>query len=466
MEVGPELDVGALAQVGDAGEEGAGVDGLGAGELLEYVGDDRTGLGEVGRAGRVADHAADPHGLQGTAQQPALERGEAVQVLGAAPPARLGAAAQGAEAGAGHVDQDAVEAARTPGRTGAVGGDHLVRPGVAVQGLGHQTGAVRLLLGGEEEGTAFGGQGAEQRRLPAGARAAVQPAPVRAFEGRVGQGQGDELAALVLDAGPVLPYGVHGSRLAALAQAYRVRGPAARHGGLLGEQLVAGGPAGAGDQGDLGALVVRGQQLLHAGPAAAERVPQRRDDPAGVRVHDGEVVLGVLVVGRRDPRQPPVEVVHGDLAQHRVDELGPSVAEHDPRQLHRGGHGGVARDARPQQLVGAQAEHVQHRRVHLPQRPVDALGDDRVVRPLPAQRAVHQLRRERRVPRVEVALLPGLAQQRRQHQVGVRVPLVHGPERLEGEDADGILLGPAVRLAGLAGTAGLLAHEKGAPDVG
>ncbi len=34
-------------------------------------------------------------------------------------------------------------------------------------------------------------------------------------------------------------------------------------------------------------------------------------------------------------------------------------------------------------------------------------------------------------------------------QVGVRVPLVHGPERLEGEDADGILLGLRYGLPGL-----------------
>src|SRR5690606_11975775 len=79
---------------------------------------------------------------------------------------------------------------------------------------------------------------------------------------------------------------------------------------------------------------------------------------------------------------------------------------------------------------------------------------------LVAQRAVHQLGGERRVPRVQLPLLARLAQQRRQDEVGVGVPLVHGPQGLEGEDADGVLLGPTVRLAGPAGPTGLIAHGK------
>ncbi|GAA4958950.1 hypothetical protein GCM10023238_27200 [Streptomyces heliomycini] len=185
-----------------------------------------------------------------------------------------------------------------------------------------------------------------------------------------------------------------------------------------------------------------------------------------MRVHDGEVVLGVLVVGRRDPLQPAVEVVLRDLPQYGVDELGPPVAEHHPGQLDRGGHGGVRGDARAEQLVRAEVQHVQHRRVHLAQRPVHTGGDDRVVRPLTAQRAVHQLGGQRRVARLEVAVLARLAQQRGQDEVGVRVPLVDGPQGLEGEDADGVLLGSAVGLGGPVGPTGLVAHEKGAPDVG
>jgi hypothetical protein len=180
-------------------------------------------------------------------------------------------------------------------------------------------------------------------------------------------------------------------------------------------------------------------------------------------VHDGEVILGIVVVGRGDLLDPPLEIVLRDLPQHGVDELGPPVAEHDPGQLDGGGHGGVRRDPRPEQLVHTEAQYVEHRRVDLTQRPVHAGGDDGVVRPLPPQRPVHQLGRQGRVPSAELVgplLLPRLAQQRRQNEVGVRVPLVHGPQRLEGEDADGVLLGPAVGLGGFTGPTGLVAHEK------
>ncbi len=47
VEVGPELDVGAVAEVGDVGQEGAGVDQFGVRELLEQVRHHRPGLREV-----------------------------------------------------------------------------------------------------------------------------------------------------------------------------------------------------------------------------------------------------------------------------------------------------------------------------------------------------------------------------------------------------------------------------------
>jgi hypothetical protein len=163
------------------------------------------------------------------------------------------------------------------------------------------------------------------------------------------------------------------------------------------------------------------------------------------------VLLGVLLVGRRDPVQPAVEVVGRDLAQHGVDELRPAVPQHHPGQLDRRADRGVPRDTGAEQLMGAEREHVQHGRVHLAQGPVHALGDDRVVGPLAAQRAVDQLGGERRVPRVDAAflrrLLPRLAQHGRKYEVGVRVPLVHGAQRLEGENADGVLAGAPVGLA-------------------
>lgn len=138
--------------------------------------------------------------------------------------------------------------------------------------------------------------------------------------------------------------------------------------------------------------------------------------------------LGVLVVGRRDLGEPRVEVLRGDLPQHRVDEPRPPVAQYGPGQLHGGRDRRVRRDPGAEQLVGAQREYVEHRRVDLAQRPVDAGGDHGVVRALVAQRAVHQLGRQRGVPAVEGAapldrVLLGGPQQAGQDEVRVRVAL-------------------------------------------
>ena len=48
---------------------------------------------------------------------------------------------------------------------------------------------------------AVGGDGVQEARLAAGTGAQVEPAGVRAFHRHPGQGQGDELAGLVLDGG-------------------------------------------------------------------------------------------------------------------------------------------------------------------------------------------------------------------------------------------------------------------------
>lgn len=337
-------------------------------------------------------------------------------------------------------------------------------PGLPYQRAFHEAGAVRLLLGGQQGGAAVRGEGGEQGGLAAGARAAVQPAGVAALQRGGREGRRHELAALVLDPGPAVAHGGQRAGLAALGHPHGVRRPAAGQRALLAELLgefVRGGAAGAGDQGDLGALVVRFQQVLDTGPAAAERVPERRDDPARVRVDDREVVLGVVLVRGGHLRHPAVEVVGGHLAQHRVDELGAPLPQHHPGQLHARGDRRVGRDTGAEELVHAHVQHVQDRRVDLAQRPVDAGGDDRVVRPLPAQRAVDQLGRQGRVPVVEVALGAGLLQQRGQDEVRVRVALVDGPQDLEGEEADRVLLGAAVRLGGTATR--LVVHVKGAP---
>lgn len=101
-------------------------------------------------------------------------------------------------------------------------------------------------------------------------------------------------------------------------------------------------------------------------------------------------------------------------------------------------------DAHLQQLVGAQAQHVQQRRVDLLQRAVHAGGEDRVQAALGAQRAVEQLGGEGGVAAGD---LVG-AQQAGQHQVRVGVLLPHQAQPLEGDLTGG---GGAARALGGAG---------------
>jgi hypothetical protein len=148
--------------------------------------------------------------------------------------------------------------------------------------------------------------------------------------------------------------------------------------------------------------------------------------------------------------------VGGDLAQHGVDELGAAVAQHHAGQFHAGADRRVGGDAGAQQLVRAQRQHVEHRRVDLAQRPVHAGRQHRVVGALAAQRAVHQLGGQRGVPVVEVPGGARLAQQRGQHEVGVGVAFVDGAQRLEGEETHRVLAGTAVGPGGTTG--GPIAH--------
>ncbi len=157
--------------------------------------------------------------------------------------------------------------------------------------------------------------------------------------------------------------------------------------------------------------------------------------------------LGVVLEGRGDLGEPGVEVVAGDAAQDGVDEARAAVAEDDAGEFDGRRDGGVRGDAGAEELVGAEAEHVEHGRVDLAQRAVHARGDDRVVRTASAQRPVDEFGGERGVARVEAALLAGLAQERGQDEVGVGVALVDGAQGVEGEDADGVLARRPVRAA-------------------
>ena len=96
----------------------------------------------------------------------------------------------------------------------------------------------------------------------------------------------------------------------------------------LGE-LLRGGTARPDDQGHLGTLVV-GLAAASSMPSAsaAERVPQRGDHPPRMGVDDGEMVLGVLVVGRRDLRRSqPSRSSAAILRSTALTKRGPPVAE-------------------------------------------------------------------------------------------------------------------------------------------
>ena len=93
----------------DAVQDGTGVEQFEVVALPQGIGDDGGGFGRVRRAGHVGHHSAGPDSVQGRLEQFALQRAEVREVLGRAAPAGLRPAAQGAEAAAGHVHQDAVE---------------------------------------------------------------------------------------------------------------------------------------------------------------------------------------------------------------------------------------------------------------------------------------------------------------------------------------------------------------------
>ncbi len=112
------------------------------------------------------------------------------------------------------------------------------------------------------------------------------------------------------------------------------------------------------------------------------------------------VVLGA----RGHDGQPLLEVPGGDLAQDRVGELGGAHADAQPYEVDGRADGGVRGHPRLQELVHADADGVEQRRVDLLRRPVAARGDDLVVGAEAAQGAVRQLGRQRGVPPGQTAL--------------------------------------------------------------
>jgi hypothetical protein len=85
------------------------------------------------------------------------------------------------------------------------------------------------------------------------------------------------------------------------------------------------------------------------------------------------------------------------------------VPDAEPGQVHRFVDGRVGVDAHREQLVRAEPQDVQNRRVEPLDRPVDAVGQDLVVAALRPQRSVGEFGGESGVATVE----PSLREQRR-----------------------------------------------------
>ena len=233
-------------------------------------------------------------------------------------------------------------------------------------------------------GPAFGRERGEQRGLAAGTGAQVEPAPVAALHGRAGEREGDELGALVLDPGPSLaprPEPRRGHRRPAPRRTATGWRPLPRRRPLLDARPARaaprGRPAGARCRRPAG----RRARRAHREPRAAPRPPSAGGSARPRRSRR------VCIRSGATRRTQLVEVVLGDLAQHRVGEAGRPGPTSVADQVDGGGDGGVAGHPHREQLVGAEPQRVEHLRLDLGQLAVHARGQDGVVRALPADRA-------------------------------------------------------------------------------
>src|SRR5699024_4268733 len=137
----------------------------------QHIVDDEHGLGVVRRAGRVGDDSPGRAGVEGGGEQFALQSGQCGDVGGLTAIAGLGTSAQGAESGAGRVDEHP--------RIGAAGiatvtygcGDVVQSPG----GVADEFDPVFARVEGLEGLAPLRGCGTEDSGLAAGAGAQVAP---------------------------------------------------------------------------------------------------------------------------------------------------------------------------------------------------------------------------------------------------------------------------------------------------
>ena len=201
--------------------------------VFEHLGNNVLGFCRVRGASHVGDDAAGAGRLNGCVQELTLQGQQLGNIARGLAPTRLGAAAQGTQAGAGHIHHHAVEQLTGLNGTGQCGGvlaqrlaDLAAVAGeyrVAVLGQGahggfHELRAVRCRLVGDQGCAALNTERAEERRLTAGACAQVEPGGVGAVQGCCGERACYQLGAGVLRADGTFTYGFQAGQVAGCVQ--------------------------------------------------------------------------------------------------------------------------------------------------------------------------------------------------------------------------------------------------------
>ena len=385
-------------------------------------------LGDHRRAGRVEHHP--------TRAAPSRARSRAARAAAApasrGPPARRRQRLSGRRRSAPRPEHGASTSTRSkvpsePGGPRPVTGDH-VAPG-GPQRLGHQPRAVRLPLVGEQPGSAL--------RASAASRAALPPGPAHRSSQRSSRPSTSARAsASATSWDPASCTPARPSRTAGIApgspdSSATPSGETRRCAGRRRSSSTVDNPGRA-------TSVTRGRSLSAASNALelvgpGERPAELLDDPRGVG-------------GPDRPSDASSRSIHASRSRSAIRRISALVKPAGlwPTRSRTSStvlvDGGVVGHAHGQHLVGAEAERVADGGVGSP---TGEMVDDGVVRPLAAERPADQLGGERGV----AALDPALAQELRQHQVGVGVVLADRPQHVVRRQP-GRSMRPVFRLAG------------------
>ena len=239
------------------------------------------------------------------------------------------------------------------------------------------------LVGDEDGARAASGQPGEQRRPCRRARRTGRASARRRGPSTraAASASGDQLAALVLHAGAAVAHGREGAGVAAgraprrTATSGRARAPAPSSSSTVGQARAgdAGSPGGARCRPRAAASSARPSRRGGAVPSSAAR--SAATTQRGWLVRDREA--------RRPGRSPAPGAtsaeprrrgrVRATRAQHGVDEARPRRCRRPARaRPTRLGDRGVRRHPHAEQLVGAEPQHVEHRRVELASGAVEA----------------------------------------------------------------------------------------------